>query len=932
MAKLLIVLFVLALCSVSYASICLRYPLCYCSTISTFYAIISCENVTDLVPVQYLLTRFVRIHSLRIHGSELTDLPSMAFQGHFINVIGITARLVNLPDDALEGVSGLEIVNFRNCQFSTIPRAFSSATLKTVELVDGMLAGVEDQLQNNSQMARALLNNNRITHIYPTAFLNAASLLYLNLSSNLLIDLDPAVFNPVHQLKSIDLSNNRLVTVDGYFAALNPQELRLYGNNLTTVDSAFHSGMWSMKWLNLGGNPYLNVSSNTFNNTMPALTQLILSDNNLLDLDPYLLRNFQQLYILWLNGNHLSSIPRYFLSPTPKLKVLELADNDLTSVEDLFPTNQQSSSRSYLETVRLDGNQLKSIRFGASAKSILHLDLSRNQIHDILAHDLENLTYLYTLNLAGNPLVNLQPGCFKRLPHLKTLNLSSTNLKHLNHSVQDSANLKKLFIDNSLLTSIRDDEFFGVQSLRTFSVKNNSLVTVYGTMQNLINLTSLDVSNNNLTTLTSNSLPFINNTARQKSLWMADNPWSCDCRISWILEWLKVNGTDLEDEPTCRTPSHLQGKAIRSLNQTDLEFWQDNCPQVCTCKCVMNGPNIYTIVDCNGKNLDKLPGEFPSIAKEINLQNNNITSFDGFKADQLLELQTLNIENNSLSMADTDLPPSIKVLKLAGNNLPRFPMNKWSLIRFDLTTLSRNPWVCDCEAWNFREWLVKNKESVGDVQEVRCRDDGKLTNRIITELSKQDMCPTLQNTKIIVIVAVVILFIILCTCCCVFRKTLAVFCYSCGCRSLKENEKQQFTFDAFLLYADEDEDVALRDIAEGLESRIPGINLFIPTREVFMTSSINTESSLADCCKVIVLLTRGFLKNDQCMQLLKSSMACSIENTSRRMIFVIQDKNSLMDEVDITLRAIIKNSICLRFGEILFWQKLKYYLPKKNRS
>ncbi|GFQ98669.1 protein toll, partial [Trichonephila clavata] len=179
---------------------------------------------------------------------------------------------------------------------------------------------------------------------------------------------------------------------------------------------------------------------------------------------------------------------------------------------------------------------------------------------------------------------------------------------------------------------------------------------------------------------------------------------------------------------------------------------------------------------------------------------------------------------------------------------------------------------------------------------------------------------------------VVILFIVLCTCCCVFRKTLAVFCYSCGCRSLKENEKQQFTFDAFLLYADEDEDVALRDIAEGLESRIPGINLFIPTREVFMTSSINTESSLADCCKVIVLLTRGFLKNDQCMQLLKSSMACSIENTSRRMIFVIQDKNSLMDEVDITLRAIIKNSICLRFGEILFWQKLKYYLPKKNRS
>ncbi|GFY41677.1 protein toll, partial [Trichonephila inaurata madagascariensis] len=223
MAKFLIVLFLLALCNLSFAAICSRYPVCYCSTNARQDTRVFCKNVTNLAPVQNLLARFVRIYSLRIDGSELTDLPSKAFQGHIITVIGITAQLVNLPDDALEDVFGLQIVNFRNCQFDTIPRAFSSATLKTVELVYGTLTGVEDQLQNNAQMTNALLNNNRITHVSPTAFLNATSLQYLNLSSNLLIDLDPAVFNPVRQLKSIDLSNNRLFTVDGYFAALNPQ-------------------------------------------------------------------------------------------------------------------------------------------------------------------------------------------------------------------------------------------------------------------------------------------------------------------------------------------------------------------------------------------------------------------------------------------------------------------------------------------------------------------------------------------------------------------------------------------------------------------------------------------------------------------------------------------------------------------------------------
>ncbi|GFS59543.1 hypothetical protein NPIL_184251, partial [Nephila pilipes] len=278
--------------------------------------------------------------------------------------------------------------------------------------------------------------------------------------------------------------------------------------------------MWAMKRLNLGGNPYLNVSSNTFSGTMPALTELSLNDNNFQDLDPYLLKSFRSLYKLCLNGNHISNIPRYFLSSTRRLKVLELADNELTSIEELFPVNQQHSLKNYVKTIRLDGNQLKSIRFGASAKSISHLDLSGNQIYDIGTHDLENLTSTITLNLAGNPLVNIDAGCFKKLIYLEKLNLSLIDIKQLNHSVQNIISLEELILDNSSLTSIGKDEFLGSNGLRMISLKNNSLKTVYGAMQNLTNLTSLVLSNNDLTTLTSDSLPCESNKVKLKSLWM----------------------------------------------------------------------------------------------------------------------------------------------------------------------------------------------------------------------------------------------------------------------------------------------------------------------------------------------------------------------------------------------------------------------------
>ncbi|GIY10198.1 protein toll [Caerostris darwini] len=892
----LIALLFILFCDIAFGSRCLSNPTCYCSTTAQKDTKIFCKNVTDITSIQSLLTRYPRVYSLRIIGQNLTDFPSQAFAGHIIIVLEIEAPLDTVADDALDGIFQLRIVNFDGGQFTTIPATFSNSSLRTVQLVHGSLDSIENQLQNNTQMTDALLYGNRITTISPDAFLNTKELQYLNLSNNLLTELDPGLLQQTQNLKSIDLSNNNLFTVDGCFDSLNPKGIRLYGNNLTNIDNAFHRGMWSMRWLDIGGNPYLNVTFSTFAGVMPYLTTLFLNDNNIQELDSYLLKNFKNLYKLCINGNHISSIPKYFFSATPRMSVLEIANNDLTSVEDLFSSDEQHTGIRTLKSVKLNGNKINSIKFESSAKSILYLDLSQNQINSVMSNDFENLTSVRKLNLSRNSLGTIEAGSFKALSKLQSLDLSFTGIKQLNKSVQQMFQLEELIIDSSSLTSIDKDDLIGLNSLQDLSVKNNNLISVYEALQKLTNLTSLDISGNKLETLTSDSLQsnekYLGNL---KEIWMANNPWTCDCRLSWLLDRLKSGGLSLEDDPICHTPSNLQGKAIHSLNLTDLQFWKEDCPLFCECMCIVDGENARTVINCANKSLDNIPDHFPNNAKEINLQDNNIITFNEIESMPLVNLQ---------------------ILKMAGNNLSKFTLDEGNISsHLSLISLSRNPWICDCEAWSFREWLIQHNNSVIDIENVRCSLDGKLSNRVIIQLNQAEMCPNLTNlVKIITIAGSIILVLLVCLVFCVCRRTLAALCYSIGCGCLKENERHDYSFDAFLLYANENEDFALSTIAEGLESRVRGIKLFIPTRQVFLTSSpVNIQSSLSDCCKVIVLFSRELLRSSECMQLLKASMSCSIENSSRRMIFLVLDEDALLHEADPTLKAVVSNSSTLRW-------------------
>ncbi|GFT01345.1 hypothetical protein NPIL_34461 [Nephila pilipes] len=132
--------------------------------------------------------------------------------------------------------------------------------------------------------------------------------------------------------------------------------------------------------LDLSFNAITELGNEWFENEMPSLTDLILSNNGIESLGDRAFANLHNLRLLWLDGNRFGPIKRSMLpNPASRLQDLQLDNNALTDVPDDFLTNmpelQDLSFRtngitqmrertyrpiwSYIETIDMRGNPLE---------------------------------------------------------------------------------------------------------------------------------------------------------------------------------------------------------------------------------------------------------------------------------------------------------------------------------------------------------------------------------------------------------------------------------------------------------------------------------------------------------------------------------------------------------------------------------------------
>ncbi|WVZ07309.1 hypothetical protein V8G54_020655 [Vigna mungo] len=164
------------------------------------------------------------------------------------------------------------------------------------------------------------------------------------------------------------------------------------------------------------------IPSNNISSILPNLQSLNLSTNNIQGSISPEFGKMSLLQTLDLSDNHLSGeIPKNLSGHGSLLKYLILSENNLDG--PIFPTLK------YLEELYLDDNSFYgSIPSSFLNASLIHLDLSYNNLVGKLPSVVGNLSYLKTLSLSNNHLEGSIPTRLVELENLSYLDISDNNL------------------------------------------------------------------------------------------------------------------------------------------------------------------------------------------------------------------------------------------------------------------------------------------------------------------------------------------------------------------------------------------------------------------------------------------------------------------------------------------------------------------------
>ncbi|KAG4936915.1 hypothetical protein AAZX31_18G185400 [Glycine max] len=324
-----------------------------------------------------------KLEILDLSGNDLNgSIPTDIFQLRSLCVLELSSNKLNgrLKLDVIHRLVNLSTLGLSHnhlsidTNFADVGLISSIPNMKIVELASCNLTEFPSFLRNQSKITTLDLSSNNIQGSIPTWIWQLNSLVQLNLSHNLLSNLEGPVQNPSSNLRLLDLHDNHL-----------QGKLQIF---------PVHAS-------------YLDYSSNNFSFTIPSdignfLSSTIflsLSKNNLSGNIPQSLCSSSSMLVLDFSYNHLNGKIPECLTQSERLVVLDLQHNKFYgSIPDKFPVS------CVLRTLDLNSNLL----WGSIPKSLANctslevLDLGNNQVDDGFPCFLKTISTLRVMVLRGN--------------------------------------------------------------------------------------------------------------------------------------------------------------------------------------------------------------------------------------------------------------------------------------------------------------------------------------------------------------------------------------------------------------------------------------------------------------------------------------------------------------------------------------------------
>ncbi|XP_007257331.2 trophoblast glycoprotein b [Astyanax mexicanus] len=227
----------------------------------------------------------------------------------------------------------------------------------------------------------------------------------------------------------------------------------------------------------------------------------------------------------------------------------------------------------------LNGNNITHLTedsFPAPLEFLTDLYLSGNQIEQVDPGVFDNLPSLHSLDLSNNRMLNFSPDAFPENNKLKVLNLSRSlyNVSYtgiisniLKHSVPKLSLLNLSSSDLILLP----DTITSLPDLSTLDLRNNSIISIKNVTFRSQGLNHLDLRDNILKKIPNGTLADFSQIPGLR-LYLADNPWVCDCVMKDMVTWLqKYDFVADKVNLTCDEPQKLRNTPLLHVDKGKLQ-------------------------------------------------------------------------------------------------------------------------------------------------------------------------------------------------------------------------------------------------------------------------------------------------------------------------------------------------------------------------
>ncbi|XP_066999312.1 leucine-rich repeat neuronal protein 2 [Anabrus simplex] len=315
-------------------------------------------------------------------------------------------------------------------------------------------------------------------------------------------------------------------------------------SGISIVEQNVFSNLLSLEFLDLSCNNITSLDENTFH-PLAALKVLNLSHNSLRDLPQSIYHGLENLQELSLSHNEFPVIPFQVFAPLSHLLSLDLSYNKLVLIQDEFLMPN-------VRLVSLFLNNNRVFRLSINSFTGLHdlrkLELSNNRLQDIPRGVFQELHSLEYLNVGNNSISSLLNNSFEGLVNLKFLNMSDNPIRNLPTKLFfPCSQLDTLILANTQIHMFTSSNFMRLPNLRFLIARDNKYLREWDNLAPPYTpkLQHIDITSSNLSYLPQ-SLSKLTNVQELK---MTANPWACDCRMFWFIQWshkLNISKTELQ--------------------------------------------------------------------------------------------------------------------------------------------------------------------------------------------------------------------------------------------------------------------------------------------------------------------------------------------------------------------------------------------------